>query len=159
MSIWDHLASLRCVWQAVTFTRQPLCAGWQMAVVASTVSVLWLFRGEFCYNLSDLLFIEDQLAEWSHLCCRVTRRTKKVLLDGFTTSSSSRCDLYLKFKTLRHVCVLVSAAGFSEGKKTSEQQSSFFSKTKCSFSLGFSIVGLFLGVECTNDGNHPGGAI
>ena len=106
MSIWDHLAPLRYVWQAVTYTRQPLYAGWQMAVVASTVSILWLFRGEFCYNLSDLLFIEDQLAEWSHLCCRVTRRTKKVLLDGFTTSS--RCDLYLKFKTPQHVYILYS---------------------------------------------------
>lgn len=117
MLIWDHLASLRYVWQAVTYTRQPIYAGWQVAVVASTVSILWLFRGAFCYNLSDLLFIEDQLAEWSHLCCRVTRRTKKVLLDGFTTSSSSRCDLYLKFKTLQHVYILVSAACFSEEKE------------------------------------------
>lgn len=88
-----------------------------------------------------VIYYSFWLAECSHLCeCRVRRRAKTYI------------------HSLPYVYIKIFVAFYSENKTLNCNQL-FFSLSKFSFLKGFSIVCLFLGEECVNDGNLLGGAV
>lgn len=79
---------------------------------------------------------------------------KEVLVDRSTNESPA--VIYMKH--LKLFCMSILRSLWLVTKKKKNPQSAFFSQAKCSVLQGFSIVDLFLGVDCTNDGNLQGGA-
>ena len=105
MLIWDHLASVHMteapVYRAVTSPARHITLGDKWLLLPPHLA--------FCCSsgekldvvyFPDLLFIQDQLAEWSHLFCRVRRRTDK---SSYMKQRVSCCDLSVTFKTLLRV--------------------------------------------------------